>query len=405
MLSESQRKKNRKLFLISVIGLLFFQVYADDSSSRGITLEIIVRSSPTRQVIYVVTVDPAQRKITLEHAAGGGCSREPVSSIVDRVGGLAGLNCNNYRRGGAYNGNAVDFLKIGTNLFADPGIQRSVICWNNGACKPVIGPLRSQVKLSIGRAILPVDRVNQPRADNEAIVYTPAFGSSTRTRRGGTEIIIAHNRVINIIKEKGNAPIPHDGFVYSIGKNCSCEGLTSAKKKMPVRYKHEMLVKKGNSEVDISCMDYVASGSGILIDNGTCVSDFEDDFKKDKMITHCADETAADFAQEAERKWLLFEQHPRTAVGILPDGKWLFVVVDGRQPGYSMGIRLPDLAQFMLERSCVCALNMGGGGCSTLYSHGTIINRPCGLTTNKMLIAQSDKQMQERPVCSAFVIF
>lgn len=69
--------------------------------------------------------------------------------------------------------------------------------------------------------------------------------------------------------------------------------------------------------------------------------------------------------------------HPRTAVGIFPDGKWLLVVVDGRQT-LSIGMSLHDLALYMQHRGCKEALNFDGGGSSTMILDKQIINVPSG---------------------------
>lgn len=58
--------------------------------------------------------------------------------------------------------------------------------------------------------------------------------------------------------------------------------------------------------------------------------------------------------------------HPRTAIGITKDHKLLLVTVDGRQPGFSEGIPLDELAQLMIELGAVQALNLDGGGSTTL---------------------------------------
>ena len=40
--------------------------------------------------------------------------------------------------------------------------------------------------------------------------------------------------------------------------------------------------------------------------------------------------------------------------------------MDGRQPGWSAGVRLPELAELMLSRGAVTALNLDGGGSTSL---------------------------------------
>lgn len=62
---------------------------------------------------------------------------------------------------------------------------------------------------------------------------------------------------------------------------------------------------------------------------------------------------------------------PRTAVGVRASGTELVVVVaDGRQPGYSEGLTLPELAALLLELGATDAVNLDGGGSSTLVIAG-----------------------------------
>ncbi len=57
---------------------------------------------------------------------------------------------------------------------------------------------------------------------------------------------------------------------------------------------------------------------------------------------------------------------PRTAVGIKADGNIIFYTIDGRQQGYSYGAQLKTLAQRMVELGCVDAINLDGGGSTTI---------------------------------------
>ncbi len=72
-------------------------------------------------------------------------------------------------------------------------------------------------------------------------------------------------------------------------------------------------------------------------------------------------------------------RHNRTAVGIRRDGTVLLVVVDGRHPA-AAGMSLFELAETLRYLGCVEALNLDGGGSSTLYvegrPHGGIVNYP-----------------------------
>ncbi len=63
-----------------------------------------------------------------------------------------------------------------------------------------------------------------------------------------------------------------------------------------------------------------------------------------------------------------FTHHPRTCVGLRPDGTLLLLVVDGRIPEYSNGATLVDLARLMQSYGAERALNLDGGGSSAMYT-------------------------------------
>lgn len=70
--------------------------------------------------------------------------------------------------------------------------------------------------------------------------------------------------------------------------------------------------------------------------------------------------------------------NPRTAIGIVDDSTYVFVVSDGRT-SESQGLSLKQLAEFMKELNVTTAYNLDGGGSSSMYFNGQIINKP---TTN-----------------------
>ncbi|MFK4836044.1 phosphodiester glycosidase family protein [Microbacterium sp. ZW T2_14] len=67
---------------------------------------------------------------------------------------------------------------------------------------------------------------------------------------------------------------------------------------------------------------------------------------------------------------------PRTAVGVIDENHLVFVVVDGRQSGYSEGVTLTELADIMIDLGATTAYNLDGGGSSTMYFDGEVINSP-----------------------------
>ena len=67
---------------------------------------------------------------------------------------------------------------------------------------------------------------------------------------------------------------------------------------------------------------------------------------------------------------------PRTAIGVTATGAVLLVVVDGRQPLWSRGVTLVELADLFVSRHATAALNLDGGGSSLMMVHDKVVNRP-----------------------------
>lgn len=69
---------------------------------------------------------------------------------------------------------------------------------------------------------------------------------------------------------------------------------------------------------------------------------------------------------------------PRTAIGQLGELHYLIIVVDGRKEGYSKGMNLSGLQSLFLRYGAKNAFNLDGGGSTTLYFKGEVINQPSG---------------------------
>jgi exopolysaccharide biosynthesis protein len=71
-------------------------------------------------------------------------------------------------------------------------------------------------------------------------------------------------------------------------------------------------------------------------------------------------------------------QNPRTGVGMIDKNHFVFIVVDGRSKGYSTGVTLTEFAQIFKDLGCTDAYNIDGGGSSTMYFMGRVVNNPLG---------------------------
>lgn len=81
---------------------------------------------------------------------------------------------------------------------------------------------------------------------------------------------------------------------------------------------------------------------------------------------------------EEEEVGKAMASNPRTAIGMMETGHYIMVVSDGRTDE-SEGLSLYELAEFMQDLGCETAYNLDGGGSSTMYFNGQVINNP---TTN-----------------------
>jgi flagellar hook assembly protein FlgD len=82
---------------------------------------------------------------------------------------------------------------------------------------------------------------------------------------------------------------------------------------------------------------------------------------------------------------------PRTAVGQRADGRILLVAVDGRQPGYSVGLTNFELALALMQLGCVTASALDTGDSTTVAFDGQLLNRPSA-------------RAGERPVAEALLV-
>ena len=69
---------------------------------------------------------------------------------------------------------------------------------------------------------------------------------------------------------------------------------------------------------------------------------------------------------------------PRTVLAQRKDGIVLFVVIDGRQPGYSLGISMNELTKLLQRYKAHNAVNLDGGASSSIAIGNKTITKPCG---------------------------
>lgn len=101
---------------------------------------------------------------------------------------------------------------------------------------------------------------------------------------------------------------------------------------------------------DMGARDIFSFGPGLLIDGEITVRE----------------------GDEVERAQVT---NPRTSIGQIAPLHYVFVVSDGRTEE-SVGLSLLELAQLMQDLGCTTAYNLDGGGSSTIWFNGRVLNKP-----------------------------
>lgn len=78
------------------------------------------------------------------------------------------------------------------------------------------------------------------------------------------------------------------------------------------------------------------------------------------------------FNTSREIQW----ENPRSGIGFYEPGHYCFIVVDGRQSGYSRGLELDRFAQIFADLGCKCAYNLDGGASAVMTFDQRLYSRP-----------------------------
>lgn len=189
--------------------------------------------------------------------------------------------------------------------------------------------------------------LNKARTTNALVMYTPAFGASTRTNEQGTEVLLegvalpikANQQFIGKVVEKktgeGNMAIPKTGVVLS-----------------------------GNGLAEKYLLEALEVGDEVIFSYAMLRTDVKEAVGG---ITHLV--KAGQIADDTEMSKLSHakQRNPRTAIGFTGT-KMYMVTVDGRQTGVADGITLPELANYLVGLGVQEALNLDGGGSTTLVT-------------------------------------
>lgn len=351
-------EKMKFFYLLFYIFLLFYFPQLSLFSAAGIEYRPIqlphsaFPSIQGSQSIHVLEIDPSLYEIKPIKALDNGIGRESVLSISTRYGAIASINGGFFAIGGTFDGRACGALKI-HDWYALPMKPRGCIGWSSQTQTPSMDRLLVNKIVSYKSKQIVVDGLNRQRKEGEIILFTPSFHKTTLTNPDGEELVVV-NDIIRSIVRGGSSKVPENGFILSVQKQHPLFNSFEVGQQMTVTTRINPL-KGYTKESDWKAFDYVVGGTPLLIYNGKKILDFE------------FEQTIPTF---------LSKKHARTAVGILPSKNWIFVVVD--KTDVFEGMTMYELVDLMHHLGCTSALNLDGGGSSTMVYQEAVKNFPHG---------------------------
>lgn len=366
--------------LLLILSAASISIFAQDFKAvhYGVEYAEVAKEFSGKVVkMNLLRIDHMKVRLDVVHAMDAAIGLEKTSSIAIRHGALAAINAGFFRLDGSiFAGDAAGALRIDGRNYSEPYANRVALFiidnQENSLFKDptiLINHLTFNHKIRIGKQEIALSGMNRERGENEIILYTPDFHRSTLTGTNGIEIIIENRRIRKILDGRGGNVIPQEGYVIS-ATGAARENLLKIAKigSKAILPGNEGHMSPGDS-LSYLMADDVVAGVPQLIKNGKIDITWE---------------------QEKSSKSFVETRHPRTAVAKLKDGKFLMITVDGRSE-LSGGIGMQDLAEYLLSLGAVDAMNLDGGGSTTMFLDGKVVNKP------------SDKE-GERKVSDALIV-
>jgi exopolysaccharide biosynthesis protein len=323
--------------------------------------------------INMLRIDPGKARLQMVHALDEAVGLETVSSLATRYGALAAVNSGYFRTTGTYRGDSIGIEVLNGKLLSEPNNMRAAagLIEKGGTQELIFGQMKFDGQVRGGvRSKHTISGLNRPRADNELIVFTPEFHRTTLTDPNGLELIVRRGRVVERRDLKGSSAIPADGFVISTSGAARDWALANLRVGARIQLQLNLAPVETEMSTQWKQATSIIGGGPQLVKNGQV------------EITNAAEKILPSFVSD---------RHPRTAIAKLKSGQLLLVTVDGRQ-AESLGMSLNMLADLLVEFGAVEAINLDGGGSTTMVIRNKLVNKPSDATG-------------ERPVSDALLVY
>jgi len=324
--------------------------------------------------VHLVKLDRASTEYELHTMLGNG-QITGMTTLTDQVKALpAGLGLPIAAVNGdfyftsprVYNGDPQGIQILDGELVSAP--TEHACFWIDAAGQPRTGIVKSLFHVIWPDGNTQPVGLNEKRAGDAAVLYTPRMGPSTGTPSGGREIILEAEdkdawlplRVgakvrarVKEIREAGDTPLQPRLMVFSLGPKLLGD--------IPTVAPGDVVQISTATLPDMAgCRTAIGGGPRLVVDG--------------KPVEGWSSPNV---------------RHPRTALG-WNDSHIYLMLVDGRQPGLSVGMGFQEMANYFIKRGCTHAINLDGGGSASMWVLGQTVSSP--------------SEGKERPIANGLVV-
>jgi len=363
--------------------------------------------------VRAVTIDPRTFRGSLAASYGPNLhDRETTSQLSLSAGATVGVNGGFFVLDPAAGapGDPAGVGVYGGTLLSEPINARPALILHADARDTSIRRLSWKGSALVGGREMPMDGVNRvpglirncggdstdiPTAlplhditctdDSELVAFTAQYGPSTPSGPGREVVIDPRHTVSSVLATRGTA-LPA-GSMSLQGTGAAADTLAQVHLGDRVDVRTRLVDRRGQTEVTVRDTT-VVNGGPLLVQDGR-----EDiTAQRDGMI-HRADPSFA--------YGFVVKRNPRTFAGIDGQGRTVLVTVDGRSTE-DLGLSIPETADVARSLGLVDAINLDGGGSTTMVLRGELISRPSDVTGERpvgdaLLVLPAQRGQAARP--------
>jgi hypothetical protein len=305
--------------------------------------------------VQALRLDP--RRVVLRSALARARvpAREGVVEMAAREGAIAAVN------GGFFgaDGSPAGLLKAAGDLVSDTRRVRGAVAVieEDGATRLLFDLVTARVVLNVAGRTAQVSGVDATPGARRLTLLTPAWQGNTAPAGGGVAWRL-RGSPLTVVERKPAEPdmkVPEDGFLLTYGGRDPPPPLERLVRGRRVALDTQYHPRLGSPPERWNAAAHVVGGAGLLAVDGR----YLDDWSPENLTT----------GFETTR-------HPRTLVGADADGDVWLVAVDGRQPDLSLGMTFAELQSLARRIGLRSALNLDGGGSTTMVVRGAVVNHP-----------------------------